>query len=112
VDFHTLDLILRIVQVVVIPVVGVLIKLLLDQRKDQRQQTKTLAGFDKRLTTAEACLRNVPSEKTLHELALTIQNFGGDLHVAVEKIEGMGRIVDRLERVVTRHEDFLLNGGK
>lgn len=104
-DFSTLDIIIRIIQVVVLPILGVLIKLLLDQRKQ-------MADLDKRVTTAEACLRNVPSEKTLHELALTIRSFGGDLHVAVEKIEGMGRIVDRLERVVTRHEEFLLNGGK
>jgi hypothetical protein len=105
VDLHYIDLVLRIVQVVVLPILGILLKLLLDQRKQA-------SDLDKRLTTAEACLKNVPSEKTLHELALNIRSFGGDLHVAVEKIEGVGRIVDRLERVVTRHEDFLLKGGK
>jgi hypothetical protein len=93
------------VQVVVLPIIGVLLKLLLDQRKQ-------LSCLDNRLTKAEAYLENVPGDKSLHELALSLRSFGGDLHVAVEKIEGMGRIVDRLERVVTRHEDFLLGGGK
>jgi len=105
VDTHLIDLALRIIQVVVLPICGVLLKLLLDQRKQ-------VASLDSRITKAEACLENAPTEKTLHELALTIRSFGGDLHVAVEKIEGMGRIVDRLEKVVTRHEDFLLHGGK
>ena len=115
-DFATLDLILRILQVVVLPIVGVLIKLILaqrkEQRKDQEANTKAHAAFDVRLTTTEACLKNVPSEEALHDLALTIRGFGGDLRVAVEKIEGMGRIVGRLEKVVTRHEDYMLNGGK
>jgi len=111
-----LDILLRILQVVVIPIVVVLVKLIRDQRKDQREDqeanAKAHAAFDKRLTTAEACLKNVPSEEALHDLALTIRSFGGDLRVAVEKIEGMGRIVGRLEKVVTRHEDYMLNGGK
>jgi hypothetical protein len=105
VDLHTLDILLRIIQVVVLPVTAFLVKLLIDQRRQ-------VNGLASRLTKAEACLENVPTEKTLHELALTIRGLGGDLHVAVEKIEGMGRIVDRLERVVSRHEEHLLNGGK
>ncbi|OIQ51027.1 hypothetical protein BerOc1_02972 [Pseudodesulfovibrio hydrargyri] len=104
-ELHHIDLALRIVQVVVLPIVGMLLKLLLDQRRQ-------LAELDRRITTAEACLKNVPSEEALHDLALTIRGFGGDLRVAVEKIEGMGRIVGRLEKVVTRHEDYMLNGGK
>jgi hypothetical protein len=103
-DAQTIDFILRIVQVVVLPILAFLIKLLLDQRKQ-------LYSLDCRLTKAESRLQTVPSEKAMHELALTIRSFGGDLHVAVERIEGVGRIVDRLERVVTRHEDFLLNNG-
>jgi hypothetical protein len=105
VDLHYIDLALRIVQVVVLPIIGILLKLLLDQRSQ-------LSELDRRITTAEACLKNVPSEEALHDLALTIRGFGGDLRVAVEKIEGMGRIVGRLEKVVTRHEDYMLNGGK
>ncbi len=104
-DFKTFDILVRILQVVVLPVLGILIKLLMDQRK----QISSLEG---RMTEAEVCLKNAPTEKTLHELALNLRAFAGDLHVTVEKIEGMGRIVDRLERVVTRHEEFLLNGGK
>lgn len=115
-DFHTLDLILRILQIVVIPITFGLIKLIRDQRKDQRkdqeENAKAHASLDKRLSDAEACLRSVPSEEAIHDLALTIQQFGGDLRVAVEKIEGVDRLVGRLERIVTRHEDYMLNGGK
>lgn len=103
-DAQIIDFILRIIQVVVLPILLFLIKLFIDLRKQ-------LSSFDTRLTKAETCLQNVPSEKALHELALAIHNFGGNLHVAVEKIEGVGRIVERLERVVARHEDFLLNNG-
>ena len=74
-DLHYIDLTLRIVQVIVLPIIGVLLKLLLDQRKQ-------LSDLDTRLSKAEACLEKAPSEKTLHELALTLRSFGGDLHVA------------------------------
>lgn len=104
-DMQLFDIILRIAQVVVLPFAAFLGKILFEQRRQ-------MAQLERRITKAEACLENVPSEKVLHELALTLRAFGGDLKVAGEKIEGLGRIVERVERVVARHEDFLLNGGK
>jgi len=104
VDLHILDIILRIIQIVLLPLVAFVVKILLDQRKQ-------LNSLDRRITTAESCLEQVPSEKVLHELSLTIRDFGGDLQVAVEKIEGLRNIVDRVERVVARHEEYLLHGG-
>ncbi|WP_419787230.1 DUF2730 family protein [Pseudodesulfovibrio sp.] len=115
-DLHALDLILRILQVVFLPIVGLLIKLILDQRKSQKEEQKANAkdhtDFEKRLSAAEACLKSAPTEEAIHDLALTIEKFGGSLRVAVEKIEGVDRLVTRLERIVTRHEDYMLNGGK
>ena len=100
-----LEVLLRIFQVLVVPGLGVLVSVLLAQRKK-------ITELEQRLTRAEVCLASVPSEKVMHELDLSIRDFGGNLHVAVEKIEGLRGIVERVERVVSRHEDFLLNGGK
>lgn len=95
-DLQILDLIFRFIQIAVLPLVGFLLKRIYD--------------LEKRLSKAETCLDKVPSEDALHELALSIRAFGGDLKVVVEKIDGLGRIVDRVDRVVSRHEDYLLNG--
>lgn len=103
-DLPTIDIILRIVQIVVLPIVGWLIKLLHDLRRDS-------AALELRVGQIETCLASVPSESALHELALSITGLRGDLKVAVEKIDGLGKVVSRVEQVVGRHEDYLLNGG-
>jgi hypothetical protein len=103
-DLPTLDIILRLIQVVVLPIVGYLIKLLLDLRKES-------TALEKRISQIEACLTSVPSGAALHELALSITGLRGDLKVVTEKIDGLGQVVSRVERVVGRHEEYLLNGG-
>ena len=104
IEMATLDIILRIVQVFVLPIVGYLIKQLLDLRSDS-------AALEKRISKVETCLASVPSGAELHELALSITGLRGDLRVTTEKIDGLDKVVCRVERVVSRHEDYLLNGG-
>lgn len=98
------DAVLRIVQVVLLPVVGWVAKLLLNLRKEY-------AALEGRVSKIETCMDNTPSGAALHELSLSIAGLRGDLKVATEKIGGLGQVVNRVEQVVARHEDFLLNGG-
>jgi len=111
VTLELFDIFLRIVQVILIPLLGLLLKFYWDQRKKVDDLKDDHDKLKERLTKAESCLEKVPTEETLHKLAINLTALGGDLKAVVEKIEGMNKSVERMERVVTRHEDFLLNNG-
>lgn len=64
-----------------------------------------------RLTRAESEVGEKPTAKALHEVALSIEHLAGDMRASTERLEGLGRVVERLERVTSRQEEFLLNRG-
>lgn len=68
-----------------------------------------LVELRNRITRAEARLEETPTSKALHELALSIEHVGGDLKGMVARIDGLGAIVVRLERITERQEQHLLN---
>lgn len=77
----------------------------------RRDHDKRLTNHAERITRAEAELEDKPTAKALHELALSISNFGGDLKAVVARLDGMTEIVGRLEKVADRQEQYLLNNG-
>ena len=77
-------------------------------RKDHEAR---LVALSERLIRAEAELEDKPTAKALHELALAISHFGGDLKAVVARLDGMAEIVGRLEKVADRQESYLLNNG-
>lgn len=77
-----------------------------------------IAALGGRLTTVEqevVALQQrvsaVPGQAELHALALTLERIQGDLKAMRALMDGNGMIMSRLEDIVTRHEDHLLNGG-
>lgn len=64
-----------------------------------------LANHHARLQAVEQSLRSVPVKDDLHGLHLSISEMRGD-------VREMRAIMARLETVVTRHEDHLLEGGR
>ena len=73
-----------------------------------------LRGLHERLIRAESEIEDKPTAKALHELALAISHFGGDLKAVVARLDGMTELVKRLEKVADRQEQYLLNdkGGR
>jgi hypothetical protein len=64
-----------------------------------------LGEQDKRLGRVEQTMRGMPAKDDLHGLQLSMERMAGDLRE-------MRAIMGRMESVVGRHEDHLLDGGK
>lgn len=54
----------------------------------------------------------MPGHSALHQLEITLTSMRGDLREMSAVMEGNAKVMARLEMVVTRHEDHLLDGGK
>lgn len=64
-----------------------------------------LSEHDQRLTGVETALRDMPSKSDIHSLELSMSDVRGDLRA-------MREIMGRMETILSRHEDHLLDGGK
>lgn len=64
-----------------------------------------LADHDSRLTGIERALREMPTKDGLHQIELSMTQVRGDLGA-------MREIMGRMETILTRHEEHLLDGGK
>ena len=64
-----------------------------------------------RLTHAEARIAEGPTSKALHELAVSIEHLSGEIKTNSARLEGVARLVGRLETVVDRQETHLLSKG-
>lgn len=82
----------------------------LERERDRRREVCDALGD--RMTHAEARLDDAPTGKALHEVALSISHLSGDLKEMFARLEGLGEVVKRLERVTSRQEEYLLNRPK
>lgn len=64
-----------------------------------------LTGHDERLSRLEQAMTATPVKDDLHGVQLALSEMRGDLRE-------MRAIMGRMETIVTRHEDHLLDGGK
>ncbi|SUZ34086.1 hypothetical protein ROE7235_03868 [Roseibaca ekhonensis] len=54
----------------------------------------------------------MPGVQQMHQLEVALSDIRGDLRTINATMEGNAKIMARLEDVVTRHEQHLLDGGK
>lgn len=102
--FETADLLLRILQILVLPaMIWVL--------RNFATINKELAALRERLSSAEAQLKDMPSGNALHEIALGVERLRGDIKGVDERLNGVDRIVERMDKILSRQETFLLTGG-
>lgn len=64
-----------------------------------------LADHDNRLTGVERALRDMPTKDGLHAIELSMSKVRGD-------VGAMREIMGRMETILARHEEHLLDGGK
>lgn len=88
-------------------------------RTQARATQKDIEGLEyevralrERMIRAEGRLDETPTSKALHDLALSIEHFGGDLRAVVQRLDGMGAIIDRLENVTNRQEDWIRSASR
>ncbi|MDQ1847684.1 DUF2730 family protein [Gemmobacter fulvus] len=86
--------------------------------RDQNVETRFRAGsermdrLDTRLASVEQTLRAQPSKDDLHQLQLALKEVQGELKTMTAIMEGNNKIMERLEGIVARHENHLLDGAK
>ncbi len=64
-----------------------------------------LTALDHRITGVEQAQRTAPVKDDLHQLHLSMSNMGGD-------VREMKAIMARMEVVLNRHEEHMLDGSK
>lgn len=104
INWDLLNFLLRLTQILFVPLVMWLGKEIWSLRKDVIE----LRG---RVKANEDKLECAPDSKALHSLALAIEGLRGDVRATNEKLGGVERVVDKLDRILERQESYLLNGG-
>lgn len=64
------------------------------------------------LVAVSQTVNGLPGHQALHQLELTLTKMDGEIGKLSAIMDGNTKIMARLEAVVTRHEDHLLDGGK
>ncbi len=76
------------------------------------EQGKSLAAHHLRLSSLEQGRAQLPSTSDLHALELTMEQLKGEMRAMTATMQGQTGIMERLELIVGRHEQHLLDGGK
>ena len=71
--------------------------------KKLEEHGKRLDGHEGRLASVEQTARSLPDPEDLHKLDLSIEKLQG-------RIETMSAVLERVEAIVSRHENHLLDG--
>lgn len=74
--------------------------------------SKRLSDHDQRLIGIEQAQKSMPGKDDIHALHLGMAEMRGDLREMRAAMDGSAAIMGRLESIVSRHEDHLLEGAK
>ena len=66
--------------------------------------------MDQRLVHLEQTVSDMPSREDIHKVELQLSGMTGSLSRIEAVMAGNNEIMKRLETIVSRHEDHLLNG--
>lgn len=86
--------------------------------RDQNVENRFRAGsermdrHDQRLASVEQALRGQPTKDDMHQLHLVLKEMQGEMKTMAAIIDGNNKIMSRLETIVGRHEEHLLDGGR
>ncbi|PTE15947.1 DUF2730 family protein [Pseudogemmobacter blasticus] len=71
-----------------------------------------LSRHESRLTAVEQTVTGLPGKDHIHDLRLELTEMRGELKEMRAVMEGNTKIMARVENIVARHEDHLLEGRK
>lgn len=74
--------------------------------------SKRMDGHDKDITALKQTVDALPAKEDVHRLELAMVEMAGEMKVIGTHMAGQKDVMKRLETVVTRHEDHLLDGSK
>ncbi|MEG6550326.1 DUF2730 family protein [Desulfocurvibacter africanus] len=103
-DRETIEFVLRVVQILVLPFGVWVVREILYLRQG-------LGALEGRVYRNEERLDELPDDKAVHQLALGIEALRGDVRELHAKIGGLETVISKLDRILERQETFLLHGG-
>lgn len=65
-----------------------------------------------RISGLEQGQKTMPTKDNMHELELAMERLKGQLNTVSQAMSGHAQIMERLEDVVARHENHLLDGAR
>lgn len=74
--------------------------------------SKRMDSQEARIARLEQTVHDMPGRDETHRLELRLTEMAGSMNAMSASMSGQNEILARLERVVTRHEDHLLEGGR
>ncbi|WP_246534518.1 DUF2730 domain-containing protein [Aliiroseovarius lamellibrachiae] len=74
--------------------------------------SKRMDDHDKDIASLKQSVRSMPGKDDIHALQLEAVKQTGALREMQAVMDGNAKIMSRLETIVSRHEDHLLDGGK
>lgn len=77
-------------------------------RTRRRDLDERIGALGQRVDTLERSMHGVPGREDVHSLKLGLSELAGEIRVVGAQLSGQRDILGRLEAVVTRHEDHLL----
>lgn len=109
------DVILRTMPIL-ISLAAMLVAVVRTRRSEVDERFKVGADrmdrHESRLQTLEQTVNHLPSTQDVHKIQLSIAEMTGLLGRMEATMEGNAKIMQRLETIVSRHEDHLLNDRK
>lgn len=103
-SMEIMDLAIRILQILIVPAAVWV------WRSVARLDAE-IAALRTRLSVAEGEIAKVPTAGALHELNLSVERMSGNVKALGERLSGVDRVVERMDRMLSRQENYLLNGG-
>ena len=98
------NLILKVVQILIIPLAGLFIRQMMAMRKE-------IEALKVKVTENEAKLCNMPDSTALHNIAISLERLRGDVVGLGAEMGGMKDVLQKVDRIVERQENYLLNNG-
>lgn len=71
-----------------------------------------LTALEQRITASEQTQRALPSKDDIHELELSMERLKGEMKTLSQVMAGQSAITERMESILNRHEDHLLQSGR
>lgn len=78
--------------------------------KKIEEHGKRIDRHDLRLSSVEQSIKDSPTKDDMQKLSLAMEAMRGDIKVMRAELEGGMAIMERLEAIVSRHENHLLGG--
>lgn len=72
--------------------------------------SKRMDRHDGRIASVEQAVKNLPDKDDVHRLQLGLTEMIGEMKAMGATMDGNAKIMGRLEIIVTRHDDHLLEG--